>query len=121
MSRSSSILRFMADDPAQASADKSTASVLQRLCLFLERDTLFGSAEPSDRADQQETASECYSCKNYSHSSYLKCAVNPARKTDQDCYQFELKALDWDSSEDNPANYSDWDDSENNSANYSEK
>jgi hypothetical protein len=110
----------MADDLAQASADKSTASVLRRLCLFLERDTLFGSTESSDRVDQQETASECYSCKNYSHSPYLKCAVNPARKKDQDCHQFELKALDWDSSEDNPANYSDWSNGENNPTNYSE-
>jgi hypothetical protein len=52
------------------------------------------------------TPQECYSCVNHSGSSYLKCAVNPARTIEQDCHQFELNALDWDSSEDNPANYS---------------
>jgi hypothetical protein len=67
-----------------------------------------------------ETSSECYSCKNYSHSPYLKCAVNSARTIEQDCHQFELKASDWHSSEDNPANYSDWDSNEHNPANYSE-
>ncbi len=70
--------------------------------------------------DLPETPSECYSCNNYSHSPYLKCAVNPARKIDQECYQFESSVLDWDSSEDNPANYSDWDSSEDNPENYLE-
>jgi hypothetical protein len=127
MSHPNSILRFVTDDPAQA--NESIASMLRRLCLLLEQDMLFSSPEPADHihqqiaeifGDQEETPSECYSCKNYSHSPHLRCAVNPTRKTDQDCHQFELKALGWDSSEDNPANYSDWDDSENNSANYSE-
>ncbi len=35
------------------------------------------------------TPSECYSCKNYSDSPYLKCAVNPARTIDDGCAQFE--------------------------------
>jgi hypothetical protein len=65
-----------------------------------------------------ETPSECYACKNYSHSLYLKCAVNPARTMEQDCNDFELNASDWDSSEDNPTNYPDWEGSENNPANY---
>jgi hypothetical protein len=52
------------------------------------------------------THSDCYSCKNYSGSLYLKCAVNPVRTLDQDCNDFEVKASDWDSSKDNPANYS---------------
>jgi hypothetical protein len=89
MSYSSSILRFVTDDPDEA--NESIASVLRRLCLLLE---------------QKEIPPECYSCKNYSHSPYLMCAVNPARTMDEDCHQFELKALGWDSSEDNPANYS---------------
>jgi hypothetical protein len=67
-----------------------------------------------------KTPSECHSCKNYSHSPYMKCAVNPARKMEQECHEFELNASNWDSSEDNPANDSDWDSSENNPANYSE-
>jgi hypothetical protein len=126
MSRSSSILRFVTDDSTQA--NESIASVLQRLCVFLEQDILFGSPEPADHThqqgeifgDQEETPSEWYFCNNYSHSPYLKCAVNPARKIDQECYQFESSALDWDSSKDNPTNYSDWDSSEDNPANYLE-
>jgi hypothetical protein len=127
---SSSILRFVTiDDPAQADANKSIASMLQRLCLLLKHDTLFGSPELSDSTDQQiadifgdqeKTPLECYSCKNYSHSPYLKCAINPSRKTDQECYQFETIISDWNRNEDNPANYSDWDSNENNPANYSE-
>ena len=51
-------------------------------------------------------ATECYACKNYSQSPYLKCAVNPAWTIEQDCPEFELKASNWDSSEDKPSNYS---------------
>jgi hypothetical protein len=58
------------------------------------------------------TSLECYSCSNYSHSPYLKCALNPARTIDQDCDDFErassLTGSDWDSSEDNPANYQEY-------------
>jgi hypothetical protein len=119
MSRSSSILRFVTDDSTQA--NESIASLLQRLCVFLEQDMPNRIAQDADIFRYQgETPSDCYSCKNYSHSPYLKCAVNPAHKIDQDYNDFELKALDWDSSEDNPANYLDWDSSEHNLANYSE-
>jgi hypothetical protein len=90
----------------------------------------YESAISNLRVDQSQyedpfaTASDCYSCKNYSHSPYLKCAVNPTRKMDDDCNKFE-RALnfvrsDWARSEDNPANYPDWKNSENNPANYSE-
>jgi hypothetical protein len=70
------------------------------------------------------TPSECQSCKYYFGSSILQCSVNPTRKADQDCADFE-RALnfvgsDWDSSEYNPANYPDWENSENNPVNYSE-
>jgi hypothetical protein len=68
MSHSSSILRFVTDDSTQA--NESIASVLQRLCVFLEQDMLFGSPEPLDHTDlpitnifedRKETLSECYS------------------------------------------------------------
>jgi hypothetical protein len=36
-----------------------------------------------------ETHSECYSCKQYTDSPYLKCAVNPARTTEEECRHFE--------------------------------
>jgi hypothetical protein len=70
--------------------------------------------------NERATPSECYSCANYSGSSILKCAVNPERTSDQECNDFEVKASDWDSSEDNPANYSDWDNNEDNAANYAD-
>jgi hypothetical protein len=74
--------------------------------------------------NHSSTPLECYSCSNYSHSPYLKCAVNPTRTIDQDCNKFEraskLVDSDWDGNEDNPANYPDWENSENNPANYHE-
>jgi hypothetical protein len=85
---------------------------------ILDRGWMMGSMQTSQDTFQQmlelfrnhnglpKNPSECYSCQSYSHSSYLKCAVNPARMIEQDCNDFELKAPDWDSSEDNPANYS---------------
>jgi hypothetical protein len=55
------------------------------------------------------TPLECYSCSNYSHSPYLKCALNPARTIDQDCDAFESASnfvgSDSNSSEDNSANH----------------
>jgi hypothetical protein len=65
---------------------------------------------PLARSTENELAihSECYSCKNYTGSLYLKCVVNPVRALDRDCNDFEVKASDWDSSEDNPTNYSEY-------------
>jgi hypothetical protein len=35
------------------------------------------------------TPSECQSCKYYFGSSFLQCSVNPTRKVDEDCADFE--------------------------------
>jgi hypothetical protein len=73
---------------------------------------------------QKAIATDCQSCKYFSGNQLLKCAVNPTRMVDDDCSEFERDSnfvgSDWDSSEDNPANYPDWKNSENNPANYQE-
>jgi hypothetical protein len=62
--------------------------------------------------NHSSTPLECYSCSNYSHSPYLKCAVNPKRMMDDDCAEFESSSnfvgSDWENSEDNPANYQEY-------------
>jgi hypothetical protein len=46
------------------------------------------------RNKNAEVPSECRSCANYSGSSFLKCAINPTRTAEEDCSDFEEKALD---------------------------
>jgi len=69
---------------------------------------------PFARSTENElaTPSDCYSCKYFSGDQLLKCAVNPKRMMDDDCLEFERASnfvgSDWDSSENNPANYQEY-------------